>query len=61
MIELTLQVKGKTVDDMMVALEQAMNRIRDGYTDSRARSGRGEYSFHVTWCEEMPVDNTTKL
>lgn len=46
-----VEFAGNTLDDCLLALEEATNRVRDGFTSGADRNDSGSFSFEV---EEAP-------
>jgi len=50
---LKVTASGQTLDDIEIALEEALRLIRDGYVSSIGNNDTGAYSFELT--ENLPV------
>ena len=50
---LKLTASGQTLDDIEIALEQALRLVRGRYTSSHGNNDTGAYSFELT--ENLPV------
>jgi hypothetical protein len=45
---LKLTASGQTLDDIEIALEEALRLVRVGYTSSHGNNDTGAYSFELT-------------
>jgi hypothetical protein len=47
-IKLVANVEGQTRDDLIIALEEIITKVSDGYTFGHDSNDAGEYDFNVT-------------
>ena len=50
---LKVTASGQTLDDVEIALEEALRLVREGYTSGHGNNEIGAYSFDLT--ENLPV------
>jgi hypothetical protein len=46
-IKLVANVEGQTRDDLIIALEEIITKVSDGYTSGHDSNDTGEYDFDV--------------
>lgn len=47
MIHVRIEAKGETLDDVNLAVDEAMSKIMDDYTTGTGRNDTGSYLFEV--------------
>lgn len=56
MLKLKVEINGKSINDLVIALEEVMNKVEDEYTSGFDRNDSGNYSFEVNGEEEIQED-----
>lgn len=52
MLKVTIEVEGKRVDDVVLGLQEVMQKIREGYKGGHDSNDDGYYEFSVEGIEE---------
>lgn len=57
MLTLDTHIRGKTTDDLLVALEEVTRLVREGYTSGANSNEDGDHNFEISGdAEESPMD-----
>lgn len=57
MLKVTIEATGHTRGDLTLAIQEALNRIENGYTTGMDRNETGSFTFAVDGQEEDEEDN----
>ena len=57
MLTLKINATGRTTDDLALAVEEALRRVRDDFTSGFDRNEHSSFDFTVDGDEEPPADD----
>ena len=56
MLKAKIEIKGKTLDDVMLAIEEAARLISEGFTSGGDRNADGSFTINVTGTDGSEKD-----